>query len=121
MHNYTDEIVVQKKVIKYIVGKAGASINRFKEQFDVRIEIEPDKTEAIIPFFFQLIIIIIIIIRIIIINFLLRKLKKLHHNLKLKKNPSLKDLKKLKKMIKKEKKEKKIKKKQELQKLQFKD
>jgi len=40
MHSYTEEIVIEKNVVKYIVGKSGSAINRLKDQYDVKIEIE---------------------------------------------------------------------------------
>jgi len=46
MHSYSVEIQIDKKAMKYIVGKAGAAINKIREQFDVKIDIDPKEEEA---------------------------------------------------------------------------
>ena len=52
MHSYTVNFQIDKKAVKFIIGKSGAVINRLREQFEVSIEIEQtadDKPEAAAP------------------------------------------------------------------------
>jgi len=49
MHGFTEEVMIDKRAIKYVVGKNGNFINRIREINDVKIEINPEEPAATTP------------------------------------------------------------------------